>query len=238
MLTIVIFDDEQCSIKELRGLLPSTMPAGVPYTVFEARTLRELRDILATDTQVDILLADIVMPEDQLSGIQIVQRLFPPESGTQVIYVSGYITKALEVYATRHLYFLLKPVEPELLSDALGKAVTALSHRQPTMFRIKVGHKVQLVNTARIMYLESHLRKVHVHIRSQVYETYAKLNDLMPQLPSSFVRTHRSFAVNLTFVATLSESEIVLHDGTAIPVSRRRSKGVQHSLLAYLGRRI
>lgn len=237
MTTIVIFDDEDASIRELRELLPQAMPAHVPYAVLEARDTTELQRILASDTQIDILLADIVMPEGQPSGIQMVQRLFPPESGTQIIYVSGYITKALDVYTTSHIYFLLKPVEPERLADALQKALATLATRRPSMLRIKVSHKNQLINTARVMYLESELHKVRVHARSQVFETYAKLDELMPQLPSNFARIHRSYVVNLAFVATLSENELRLHDGTVLPVSRRRAKDVQRAMLAYLGSR-
>lgn len=235
--TIVIFDDQPESIEELRGLLSEAIPESVPHRVLEARSLPELRSILNSDTQIDILLADIIMPEGQPSGIQVVQRLFPPESGTQIIYVSGYINQAPEVYVTDHLYFLLKPVEVAKLDHALGKALSALAHRQPTMLRIKVGHKLQLVNTARISHLESDLHKVRVHTRSQTFETYTKLDSLMPQLPSSFTRIHRSYAVNLAYVASLGENELRLHDGTILPISRRRAKAVQHDLMAYIAGR-
>lgn len=234
MTTIVIFDDQPESIEELKVLLPQAMPEGESFTILEARSLFELHRILVTDTQVDILLADIVMPEGQPSGIQVVQSLFPSESGTQIIYVSGYITQALEVYATDHLYFLLKPVELERLADALKKALAAISKRKPTMLRIKVGHKGQLINTARITFLESDLHKVRVHTRSKTFETYARLDDLMPQLPSNFTRIHRSYAVNLACIATLGEKELRLHDGTTLPVSRRRAKAVQQDLMAYV----
>lgn len=234
MTTIVIFDDQTESIEELEALLLQAMPKGELFTILEAHSLSELRRILANNTQVDILLADIVMPEGHPSGIQVVQHLFPPNSGTQIIYVSGYITKALEVYTTDHLYFLLKPVEPQLLADAVKRAMAAIAKRKPTMLQIKTGHKTQLINTSRITYLESDLRIVRVHARDKLFETYARLDDLMPQLPPSFARIHRSYTVNLSYVASLDEKALRLHDGTTLPVSRRRAKAVQKDLMTYV----
>jgi len=237
MVTIVLFDDNQHNLAELRKQVERQFPQGTPYTILEASSYDELMRILATSASVDILITDIVTPEGEPSGIEVVQRLFPPESGTQVIYTSGYLEQATEVYQTNHLYFLLKPIDPAKLRDALAKATSALTHRVPKMLRIKVGRRDQLVNVATITYLESSLHKVTVHTRVRDFETYARLDELQAQLPTSFSRCHRSYLVNLSCVSSLDESVLTLHDGTTLPVSRRRMRQVQHDLLAYVSLR-
>ncbi|MDO5709006.1 MAG: LytTR family DNA-binding domain-containing protein, partial [Coriobacteriales bacterium] len=102
------------------------------------------------------------------------------------------------------------------------------------MLRVKAGHKDRLINISTIAYLESSLHKVIIHCRSNSFETYAKLDELQAQLPDSFTRCHRSYVVNLAFVSSLNEGELRLHDGTTLPISRRRAHQVQHDLLAYL----
>lgn len=237
MVHITIFDDNPQSIASLRTLVEANMPPSESCRVDCASTLEELYGFLDKGRQPDILLADIVMPEGQPSGIDIVRDIFPPESGTQVIYVSAYLAMAPEVYTTSHVYFLLKPIDPAKLSDALAKACVALKRHRPPMLRIKTGHKERLLNVATIAYLESRGRVAYVHCRGAVYTTYAKLDELLATLPPSFSRCHRSFVVNLAFVSSLDEDEAVLHDGTHVPVSRRRARQVQHDLLAYLGTR-
>ena len=237
MRTLLLFDDDLQSTTRLRGLVEAYMPADVPFTILEASDLSALKRILATDIQPDILLADIVMPEGQPSGIDVVRQLFPPESGTQVIYVSGYLEMAPEVYATPHLYFLLKPVDPEKLSEALERACASLARRKPNMLRIKTGYKDRLINVSTITYLESSAHKVTVHCRGTSFETYAKLEDLLASLPRTFSRCHRSFAVNLAYVSSLDEDEVMMHDGTRSPVSRRKSRQTQRDLLIYLSTR-
>ena len=237
MTTIVIFDDEPRSIAALRPLVVQELPEGEPATILEATCLSELENLLATDTRIDILIADIVMPAGQPSGIDVVERLFPPESGTQVIYISGYLEQAPEVYRTSHVYFLLKPIDQTKLHSALTQALARLSQRQVPMLRVKTGHKEQLINIATIRYLESSLHRVTIHCRTRDVETYAKLDDLQGQLPASFSRCHRSYLVNLAYVSSLDETELRLHGGTILPVSRRRARQTQRDLLAYLSDR-
>lgn len=237
MLTLVIFDDEPQSIIDLRALIDTHMPKETPYRILEAHDLTVLKGILAATPQIDILLADIVMPEGQPSGIEVVRELFGPESGTQVIYVSGYLDMAPKVYGTSHIYFLLKPIDEDRLEEALAMACSALSKRKQPMLQIKTGYKNRLINVSTITYLESSVHKVTVHCRTDAYDTYVKLDDILDRLPSSFCRCHRSFAVNLAYVSSLDEDELLLYDGTRIPVSRRRAKAVQRALLDYVSSR-
>ena len=237
MANIVLFDDDQHSLATLHRLVEQELPADTPCTLMEASDLEALEAILASNTQIDVLITDIMMPEGQPSGIEVVKRLFPPESGTQVIYVSGYLEQAPEVYQTAHVYFVLKPIDPAKLHDALERALSMLVRRQQPMLRVKTGHRDQLINISTILYLESSLHKVVIHCRNRRVETYARLDDLQTQLPPSFTRCHRSYLVNLAYVSSLGSDELRLSDSTTIPVSRRRSHQTQKDMLAYLSSR-
>lgn len=234
MAIIVVFDDDATSLTHTHALVEACLPKDTAATILDVHSTSELLGLMAKGTHVDVLITDIMMPEGQPSGIDVVQRLFPPSSGTQVIYVSGSLEQATEVYRTDHVYFLLKPLDPNRLRDALSRAFAALPAAHILMLRIKVGHKEQLLNASSIRYLESSLHKVFVHCGAHTYETYSRLDDLQSQLSDSFSRCHRSYLVNLAFVRSLSDNTLLLHDGTEIPVSRRRARQVQHDLLTFL----
>lgn len=241
MATIVLFDDDACTLRRTRELVEQEAPYDSSRSIHEATTLDELLAIMSSVQHVDILVSDIMMGEGKPSGIDVVQKLFPASSGTQVIYVSGYLSQAPEVYRTNHVYFLLKPIDPNKLRDALQRAYASLgstaSLGSSRMLRISVGHRDHLINPRAIQYLESELHKVHVHCGKDVYTTYAKLDDLQLQLPSTFVRCHRSILVNLAYVSSLDERDVRLRDGTVLPVSRRKARDVQRSLLAFVAGR-
>ena len=235
MINIVLYDNDPASSASIRSLVEQELPAEVSSTIFEARGLGQLRQLIARGTHIHILIADVMMDPGEPSGIEVVASLFPPTSGTQVIYASGHLEQALEVYRTAHHYFLLKPVDPQKLREALEKALAALPKASPAMLHIKDGHKERLINTSTIRYIESNLHKAFVHCGPATYQTYAKLDDLQAQLPAaSFSRCHRSFVVNLAFVGVLEDTSLKLHDGTVLPVSRRRKRQLQHDLLAHI----
>lgn len=234
MLTIVIFDDNVESAAAQVRAVEAALPQGVEHVILEAHTRSELAAAITMRGPIDILLADVTMPDGEPSGIEVVRQLVAPGSGTQVIFVSGYLEQATEVYAAPHLYFLLKPIDPDKLRDALDKALAAVGNHRPTMLRIKSGRKERLINVQSITYVESSLHKVIVHTREDAFETYARLDEIATSLPTGFTRCHRSFLVSLAQIRSLETDTLTLHDGTSIPVSRRRLRQTQRDLLAYL----
>lgn len=234
MATVVVLDDDTQNIRRTVELVEREVPEDSAFRLFEATSIDQLLSLMLDVGHIDILICDVLLGEGQPSGIDVVQRLFPASSGTQVIYVSGYLAQATEVYRTDHVYFLLKPLDSVKLRDALQKAYASLRPSPPRMLRIMSEYKDRLINPLAIRYLESNLHRVSVHCGKTVYVTYVKLDDLQAQLPSSFCRCHRSYVVNLAFVSSLGQSEARLFDGTSVPVSRRHARSVQRSMLAYV----
>ena len=71
MISIAILDDEQYNLKRTHSLVEQNLPNGIEASIFEASSPDELGD-LAAHTQIDILITDIVMPDGQPNGIEMV----------------------------------------------------------------------------------------------------------------------------------------------------------------------
>ena len=70
---------------------------------------------------------------------------------------------------------------------------------------------------------------------------YSKLNLIEEQLDvgvKNFVRVHQSYLVNVQYIKTLTRDNIVMENGTYIPVSRKYQERVHNRFLAFLERRI
>lgn len=74
---------------------------------------------------------------------------------------------------------------------------------------------------------------VHQH-RDQYFVVRRPLTSVLEGMPDCFVRIHRSYAVNVTFVRQISRREVLLADGTSIPVPERRAKQVREDLLGVM----
>ena len=210
-----------------------------------ASTLDDVTRIAEKGVVAHVLAIGADDPQDKLDGIQLVRM---SESGrgplcrirsprTQVIYVSRNIHRALDAYKTIHTYFLMKPVGAAQMSEALNAALDRLGMATDAMLTVRSGRRSNLVASSRISYLESNLRKVTIHADSGDLQCYSSLSVMLEQLPGTFIRCHQSYAVNMTRVDALRDREIILKDGSVIPVSRRMEKEVQGRLLAFLGTR-
>jgi len=106
------------------------------YTVFVARNADEALEI-ASARHVDVLLADIVMP--QTSGPQLVARYQSLHKAPLVVYMSGYADDALTQYELDpNVVFLRKPFTPASLARTVRDALDH-SHRDASMSRTSVS---------------------------------------------------------------------------------------------------
>lgn len=233
MYRIIILEDDAAAKDALIEAL-SDHPRFHDFYVAFAQSPAELKTQIEADGFPDILFADIVMPEGDMAGIDAVAKLLPAGCGTQVIYVSGYLDKALEVYRTEHTYFLLKPVSQDKLYEATTKALKRIDASTPQILTLKIEQKEVLINVPSITYCESNLRKVTVHAGRDQWTAYAKLDDIQTQLTSTFVRIHRSYLVNMAHIRSLKENTVTLQDGTTLPVSERKAKEAQRALLRFM----
>lgn len=167
------------------------------------------------------------------SGIDEVERLVLG-AGTQVIYMSAYDVYHTQVYRTPHVCYLRKPLRKDDVEVALDLALRRLALQADRPLRFQTRGAQRVVRPQEILYLESDLRLVRVHLRGEAVEAYGKLSDLARLLPDRFVRCHQSFLVNLDYVASLDAATLRLTDGSELPVSRRHRAAVRDALFAHV----
>ena len=87
--TVLVVDDET----PMRALERRILENG-PYEVLEAPGARDAFAILESRQHVDLLIADLDMPE--LSGEEMVMRIRAARPGQKVLYVSGNVDRLLD----------------------------------------------------------------------------------------------------------------------------------------------
>lgn len=180
----------------------------------------------------DILLIDIRLGAD--NGIELVKQILPEESGTEVIYITGYVEYCTKVYETEHVSFLLKPVKTEELFHAIRQAQERLKRRRREGLALPVRSSVYFLPYASIRYLESQGRKLRLVTDGRDYETYLRFRDICPQLDGRFLQCHKSFVVNLDRVVELEPHGFRLSTGERIPISVRRQAMARETFLRTL----
>lgn len=236
MYATAIVDDNRQHAEDLRDLLCAGPHADeLAVEVYDSAAAFEQ---VAHKRLPDLLFMDIVLDGPDASpasanGIDEVARLVAG-SATQVIYMSAYDAYHTQVYRTPHACYLRKPLQKDDVEAALDAALHHLALRSEKPLRFHVHGAERVVRPQEILYVESDLRLVRVHLRGEVLEAYGKLSEVAQILPDRFVRCHQSFLVNLDYVAGLEAAALRLVDGSELPVSRRNRAAVRDALFAHV----
>lgn len=239
-LRILIADDEPLARDQLRHLLSSETDVAVVGECGDGvETVRAVRSV-----RPDLLLLDVQMPD--LDGFGVLCELGPAETPA-VIFVTAYDQYALRAFEVRALDYLLKPVDPRRLGEALQRvraqgvnpshrsAESALAdllreaeERRRVLQRLPVpeGDRILFLPVDAIVSLEASGNYVRVHAAGGSYLRRDTLAGIAAKLdPAKFARVHRSFVVNLERIRELvpwfhRTYVLVLENGQRVPVSR------------------
>ena len=111
-LRAIVVDDERLAIKQMRKLLDEQPGISVVGT---AGGLAEAVTLLAQESP-DVVFLDISMPP--ASGFDLLPHL---SVWTRVVFVTAYSEHAIHAFEARALDYLLKPVDPERLAQAIER---------------------------------------------------------------------------------------------------------------------
>jgi two-component system, LytTR family, response regulator len=242
MLKAVIVEDEKKSRETLTGLLK--LFCNNVEVVAEADDVQSGIEAIETHSP-DILFLDIQMPDG--NGFQLLEAL--KEINFEVIFTTAYDQFAIKAIKFSALDYLLKPIFPDDLKDAVRKAEEKIGG---TQFRAGIQTLVENMRNPAMdapKIVLSTFNKIHVvHVKditrceSDNYYTkfyFTKDKELMvsktlkevEELLSgyNFIRPHKSHLVNLLYVKNFARPDggsITMADGTMVPVSRRKRESI------------
>ena len=237
-MRILIVDDEALArsylAEQLSGIADVQI-AGEAANGFDAVKLAE-------ELACDLMLLDVQMPK--LSGFEVMELL--GERAPAVIFVTAHDEFAVQAFKIHAVDYLLKPVEPVRLQQALQRArerlgqpageraavsaQLALSSRPPGQFLervvIREGTRVHVLPIHTVDFIEAEDDYLVISSATRRYRKQQTLAQLEAQLdPKRFVRIHRSFVLNVERMARIEPYakdswQVFLADGSHLPMSR------------------
>jgi two-component system LytT family response regulator len=237
-LRVIIVDDEPPARTRLRRFLDAHADVEVLAECGDGATAVQAIE----STEPDLVLLDVQMPE--LDGFEVLRALDMPRLPA-VVFVTAYDQYALRAFAVHALDYVLKPVEPDRLADALAHARHRIAEQRSAaaglagllrelrsdgsyLVRIPVRseNKVKIVDLADVDWIGAADNYVTLHSRGREYlvrDTIAAIERRLD--PRVFVRVHRSTIVRIDRIADLTpdthgDFTIRLKDGAVLSMSR------------------
>lgn len=251
MITAVVADDEQLARDELCFQL--TRIEGVEILSQASDGIQALDEISRLNP--DVAFLDVQMPG--LTGFEVARRLLENGTDLAVVFVTAFDHRAIEAFEVNAVDYVLKPVEPSRLEQAVGR-VRKRRGEQPlgeqlerlvrmmagqkdrrNQVAVKVADRIVLVQADDIIYASLAEDSINI-VAGQVSGTsnYRTLDELHARLdPDIFWRVHRSHLVNINkikeIVPWFSRNYILrMRDAkaTEIPVSRSQTRRLREYL--------
>ena len=172
----------------------------------------------------DLYILDIVMPE--LSGIGLGVRLRELNSDGPIIYLTISPEYAVDSYAARAFYYLIKPVVREQLYPVLDSAVAAIEKQKAACITVKTRDSLYRVRLDDILYAELSGRTIRYYlaggerldsttVRGPFHEEIAPL-----LADARFFQCGASFVANLFYVTAVGKNCFQMDGGKKVPISR------------------
>jgi len=232
----IVIDDERLARKELITLLNQLETVEVVGEAVNVDDAKEKIDLLNPD----VIFLDIQMPEK--TGFELLEEL---DNVPHVIFTTAYDEYALKAFQVNALDYLLKPIEPKRLEEAINKLLIKMeggpkseqyssSQNQKKLTLedqvfVKDGDRCWFVRLSNVRLFESDGNYIKVYFDNFKPMIHKSLNALDERLDEkSFFRASRKHIINLGWVEAIEPwfnggLVVTLKGGDRIEVSRRQA---------------
>ena len=225
MIRCIAIDDEPLALQQIVAYIGK-----VPFLELAAQcqSALEAREFLEHDT-VDAIFCDINMPD--LNGMDFVKSLAVPPL---VVFTTAYSEYAVEGFRVNAVDYLLKPFGlqdfqraanrlKERIENSAGNGTvvsgSAADTPDDTIF-LNTEYRIVKVSISDIRYVEamSEYLKVWLSSEPKPIITLLSMKKMEERLPSTFMRIHRSYIVNLTKIQEVNKNRIIMDSDTCLPI--------------------
>lgn len=183
----------------------------------------------------DLIFLDVQMPK--ITGFEVLELVENPPA---VIFTTAFDEYAVQAFDARAMDYLLKPFSKARFAQAITRflaqrASTQAAEDQEALGNmaeksnrlvVRVKNEIKVVSTPEVRFFEAQDDYVEIHTAGDKFLKKITLKKLEQALDSGqFVRTHRSFLVNISHISKIEPYErdsfvLKLKSGEKIPVSK------------------
>lgn len=236
MLQIVVCDDnmdELSNMLQLMNQYRESKHLDCEFAIFHNGF--ELIAALEKGKQFDIYCLDIIMPG--FTGIEVAKEIRNFNKTAPILFFTSSPEFALESYSVKAINYVLKPISKEKLFFTFDDILERIKvEKSDAAIVIKSNEGIQRILISNLVFAEVIGRNVLYHLLSgkviECTESFSSACDNLLKY-DQFVKTYRSYIVNMQYIDTIENHQVTLQTLSCIPVSQGKAREIKRRYLAY-----
>ena len=229
MIRIALCDDEKEVLDEVSGYIRSYAERqGKDIEIFCFDSVMMVMGAIEDGKGFDIFVLDVYVGNEM--GTNLARHIRNAGIESPIIFATTSIEHAPESYETGTLRYLIKPIHPQKLYEALDAALASAEKIGQHSIKFKTENGVESVNANHILCSEAHAHYQYVtladgkqlRVRMTVSELYTHLAQ-----NGGFIRVGSSYIINLRNVKNVSTAEVHLYNNITVPIPRGKHSEIK-----------
>ncbi|MEA4895056.1 MAG: LytTR family DNA-binding domain-containing protein [Oscillospiraceae bacterium] len=236
MTNVLLCDDDSGALNKYARLITEIADKNhievMISTFFGGEEL--LSYLMDSHNSADIIYLDIRL--GNVNGIDVAKMLRTQGCKADIVFLTGSESYVYDAFDIAPVQYLLKDRTTESkFEQVFLRAVSLASQRMRDMFIFESGGVSKMIPISEISFFEVWKRIVAVHYGGgETVKFYQTLERLQEELKDKdFIRIHRSYIINLLYIARFDKQSVFLKTGESLPIGGTYAKLVRQAFSEY-----
>jgi two-component system LytT family response regulator len=203
-MDVLLLEDE-VNTREFFTMLLHNIP-GVTKVLAAPNGEEAIR--LASYHRPELILLDIELVNDDLTGMEVAQQIYDFDQEAYMIFVTAHSQYAISSFAVHPYSYILKPIVVEefkaIVKEVVNKVNSQDKQSEDTIM-VPIKRKKNFILKEDINFIEVQGKQTIINAKSGQWVTNKPLVELEKQLNSDFIRVHRAFIVNKKQIKSITQ---------------------------------
>ncbi len=231
---IAVCDDEKTMLRQISSYLDQMQAeCGDRFEVFYFTSAEDL--LAHMDRKAEYVLLDISM--GSMTGMDCARKLRDEGFEGELLFITSMENYALEGYGVHAFAFLTKPLVYSELKKALSDCFARRDKSRRPVIVVDTAEGRQILKINEILFAEVFQHSTCFAMAGgKKVEAAVQLSWAEERLVSyGFFRCHRSYLVNMKHINKIAQSELILADGSSVPLSKHRNREFLNAYTRFMG---
>lgn len=215
MINFALCDDNAQVLSHLKATLESIFikhdyDACIKYATTSVTDLQNF----VNSNKVDVLFLDIEL-NSNFNGVDFAKNVRKTNKSIYLIFATGHFEYIVSALECKTFDFIQKPLTKSKIEKTVVRLFEDIEYNSTSF--IKLSNRNELINQSLVNYIQKDGMKTIYNMNSGTVSSYGSFSNIVNNLPSNFVRCHKSFIVNMDNISNvdLRYNTIYFKDGSS-----------------------